>query len=203
MCSFCHEFDEERTSASRIIWENEDFLVLPTVGCLRPGYCLFMPYEHTKSFASLAVNEIKQAFALVETHRQNLESIFGKTIIAEHGSGGYSQKGASCCDHAHLHLIPMPNQVEAVYEIYEDVGGKPMEIKTVDDFAKLKNQPYMLLSPQPEVYYVWTNTDNFSRQFIRQVVAKLIGIENKYDWREHSFSENMSVTQNIICKIAA
>jgi diadenosine tetraphosphate (Ap4A) HIT family hydrolase len=195
MCSFCHEFDEERTSESRIIWENEDFLVLPTVGCLRPGYCLFMPYEHTKSFASLAVNEIKQAFALVETHRQNLESIFGETIIAEHGSGGYAQKGASCCDHAHLHLIPMPNQIEAVYEIYEAVGGKPMEIKTVDELAKLKNQPYMLLSLQPG--------DNFSRQFIRQVVAKLIGIENKYDWREHRFAENMAVTQDIFCKIAA
>lgn len=86
---------------------------------------------------------------------------------------------------------------------YEAVGGKPMQITKVDELAKLKNQPYMLLSPQPSVYYVWTNTDKFSRQFIRQVVARLIGIENKYDWREHRFSENMAATQDIICKIGA
>src|ERR1041384_1140034 len=198
LCAFCKEFDEERTADSRIIWEDRDFRLLPTKGCLCPGYCLFMPVEHVTSFAMLPEHDLCNAAYIMEDHRLTLEKVFGKTIMAEHGSGGYCKRGASCCDHAHLHLIPILGQEEQICDIYKEIGGPPKLLFSLASIKEFAGEPYILLSPEVGVYWVWTNTDNFRRQFVRWAVARVFGIEEQYDWREHSFSENMELTKRLL-----
>lgn len=197
-CAFCKEFDEERTEESRIIWENRDFLLLPTIGCLRPGYCLLMPVDHVMSFAKLSEATLSESECLIEKHRSTLKGVFGKTIIAEHGPGSYCRKGASCCDHAHLHLIPVQDQLRKVCRIYEEIGGPPTVLKSFTSIKDYADDPYLLLSPEVGVYWVWTNTDDFRSQFVRWVVARVSGIEEQYDWRKCSFTENMKNTQRLL-----
>lgn len=123
-CAFCKEFDEERTDQSRIIWESPDFVLLPTIGCLRLGYCLFMPMDHVISFAQLPSAALTQTELVLEQHRTALRSVFGATIVAEHGPASYTDRGASCCDHAHLHLIPVQDHLREVRRRrHQDPGG--------------------------------------------------------------------------------
>lgn len=194
-CFFCQEFSFERTPHSRIIWESKDFLLLPTVGCITPGYCLLMPWEHAPSFAALSETEPVEGLRIAELFRKRIAEVFGSTIIAEHGSGGYGKSGASCCEHAHLHLIPIPGQVLEARTMYEDFGGPPIILTEASELKNFASLPYIFLSPEQGTYCVWLQTANFRQQFARWVAARLLGNEGQYDWRTFKFEENMRITK--------
>jgi len=194
-CRFCKEFENSsKAERSRVIWQNENFLLFPTIGCLTPGYCLFMPRKHTYSFAELTVSEIREAFYYVEKTRLEISNVFGPTIVAEHGSSS-CDKGASCCSHAHWHLIPIRSDL--VIKEYEDTGGKPNILIKSDELSEQAGLSYMLLSPITHLYMVW-RADRFHSQFIRKVTSKILGFEWLYDWRMFPFKENMIITQQAL-----
>jgi hypothetical protein len=96
----------------------------PTVGCLTPGYCLFMPLDHIDAAADAAPREL----AFVGAAAEEMRSL----IIAEHGPRG-CELGAGCCSHAHLHMIPVPDP-GAVTAAYQATGGPG---RRVDGLASL------------------------------------------------------------------
>jgi diadenosine tetraphosphate (Ap4A) HIT family hydrolase len=193
-CQFCAEFAATRTSRSRIIWENNSLLLLPTIGCLRPGYCLLMPRIHRRSFAVLGEDELSDAENSLRCLRDRIAEKYGPMVVAEHGPGECDM-GASCCDHAHLHLIPLPGLVDSLVDIYQQVGGKPRLLSCLGDLRRFDGQPYLLLSPQDDLYMVWTNVERFKRQFVRWAIAKLMGVEALYNWRDYHFAHNMLITK--------
>lgn len=107
-CAFCTEFAALPGPGTRIICETSGWVLLPTVGCLTPGYCLFMPLDHMDAAADATPNELALADATAEEMRALISSVFGPVIIAEHGPRG-CELGAGCCSHAHLHMIPVPD----------------------------------------------------------------------------------------------
>jgi diadenosine tetraphosphate (Ap4A) HIT family hydrolase len=194
-CEFCIEFAAAGTSSrSRIIWEDNELLLLPTIGCLRPGYCLLMPRIHRRSFAALDEDELSETENSLRCLRGRIAEKYGPTVVAEHGPGECDM-GASCCDHAHLHLIPLPGLVDPLVDVYREVGGEPRLLSCLGDLHRFSDRPYLFLSPQDDLYMVWTNVERFRRQFVRWATAKLMGIENAYNWRNYSFVHNMLITK--------
>ncbi len=110
-CPYCEEYaGKNRTHSSRIIDERDGCLLIPTVGCFTEGYCLYLPARHVNSFATLATSELGSVYAnLSEISSIIKEEYQSDLIIAEHGAGSASKCGASCINHAHLHLIPVHN----------------------------------------------------------------------------------------------
>src|ERR1035441_769581 len=127
MCYFCAEFTSSWDPQSRIIWENDNFLLLPTIGCFSAGYCLLMPRDHELSFGSLPQDQVGEGFRVADHWRKQIEKTFGQAILAEHGAGE-CLRGAACCDHAHLHIIPVHGRIGQVTRAYLEVGGPPEEI---------------------------------------------------------------------------
>jgi len=192
-CAFCTEFatppgQGERT---RIICEVSGWVLLPTVGCFTPGYCLFMPLDHIDAVADAAPAELTLVSEAVENMRTLISGAFGTVIVAEHGPRG-CELGAGCCSHAHLHLIPVPN-VGEVITAYLTTGGPGRLLQDLADLPGAIDGPYLYLSPRPGEHLLWPSA-GFSRQYVRRVCAAQHGVGGEFDWRDHSFDENQALT---------
>src|SRR5262245_34047220 len=80
-----------------------------------------MPTEHVDAAADLRPTVLEDLEPAMENVRSLIESVFGPTIVAEHGSRD-CELGAGCCVHCHLHLIPVPD-ADAVTAAYRHTGG--------------------------------------------------------------------------------
>jgi len=194
-CDFCSEFEDSTyADSTRIIWSNKDFMLLPTVGCLTPGYCLFMPRKHVYSFAEINSNDGKEVIYYLEKFRSEISNIFGPAIIVEHGSA-YCDKGAGCCSHAHMHIIPVRS--DKVIDEFEKIGAEAQVLLKYEELNRYSGSPYVFLSPASHLYLVY-RADRFYSQFIRIVVSRILGFEWLYNWRKFPFHENMIITQQAL-----
>lgn len=192
-CAFCVEFSTlpSPTQETRIIYEVHGWVLLPTIGCFTPGYCLFMPLDHIDATADARPSELTHVGAAIEDMRASISGVFGPVIIAEHGPRG-CELGAGCCSHAHLHLIPVPD-VDAVAAAYRATGGSARRLKDLADLPALVDGPYLYLSPRPGEHLLWPSV-GFSRQYVRRICAAQHGVEDQFDWRDHPFDGNQAVT---------
>jgi diadenosine tetraphosphate (Ap4A) HIT family hydrolase len=190
-CEFCAEFVHSE-DGGRIIHRQGNWLLLPTLGCFVAGYCLVMPVEHREAVAELAEAELARLQDLLEGVRRVISGVYGQVLVAEHGPGG-CDLGASCCSHAHLHCIPIGPRGDAVVAAYEGVGGPPVVLSDLADLSSFAGRAYMYLSPSPQTRLVWP-ASGFPRQFVRRVCAGLLGVGDRWDWRDHPFIEQMGHT---------
>jgi len=189
MCSFCSEFLD---GSMRIIDNDESWVFLPTIGCFNLGYCLFMPIDHVRSFASIAREELREAHEKVEYYRATIAAEFqSHVIIAEHGPG-LQCMGAACCDHAHLHLIPI-NQPDDVLAAYTDVGGVGERLEAFEEIDANSSRDYLYLSPAAGEHFVWTSRV-FPKQFVRRVCARLSGLGELWNWRNYPYLDKRDET---------
>jgi diadenosine tetraphosphate (Ap4A) HIT family hydrolase len=196
-CAFCTEFSALAPSGqgSRVICEASGWVLLPTVGCFTPGYCLFMPLDHIDAAADAAPDELARAGAAAEEARTLIRGVFGPVIVAEHGPRG-CELGAGCCSHAHLHLIPVPD-VDAVTAAYQATGGPGRRLKGLADLTGAVEGPYLYLSPRPGEHLLWPSA-GFARQYVRRVCAAQHGMAERFDWRDHPFDANQALTVTML-----
>lgn len=192
-CVFCGEFANHSPRSNRILWESEGFNLLPSIGSLTPGYLLLMPKRHIKSFAELDHDELLAALDIAEQARRVVSQEFGPAIVAEHGPGALGSRSSACCDHAHWHLIPCnPYSVSLAYE---HAGGSPAILNDITHLRQWNGKSYLFLSPLKHVFWVWNQSEEFTSQFVRRVCAKILGVEELYDWAVFPFEENMILTK--------
>ncbi|MET9109697.1 HIT domain-containing protein [Streptomyces zhihengii] len=190
-CQFCTEFTTN-TSTTRLITETDNgWVLLPAIGALTPGYCLFMPLRHMDAAADLTPTALTRVTAETERMRQLVQARYGPVILAEHGPRD-CELGASCCSHCHLHLIPVPDP-DQVTAAYEQTGGPGLRLTSMADLPAAADGSYLYLSPRPGEHYYWPSA-GFARQFVRRVCADQLGIGTFYDWRDHPFTENHNRT---------
>lgn len=194
-CAFCIEFASS-SGDSRIMAEDAGWVLLPTLGCFTPGYCLFMPLDHIDAAADLHPTELARIEAGVERMRDRIASAFGPTILAEHGSRD-CQLGAGCCTHCHLHLIPVPDP-DVVTDAYQATGGTGNALRGLADLPAAADGPYLYLSPRPGHHLLWPADTRFARQYVRRVCARLHGLASRYDWRDHPFRHNQRLTADLL-----
>ncbi|MEH0407409.1 hypothetical protein ACFY7V_33800 [[Kitasatospora] papulosa] len=188
-CQFCAEFAPgESKRTTRIITETAGgWVLLPTVGALTPGYCLFMPLEHLDAAADVTPAGLALVAAEVEEMRTLIQARYGPVILAEHGPRD-CELGASCCSHCHLHLIPVPDP-DAVTAAYEATGGAGLLLTSLADLPAAADGSYLYLSPRAGEHYYWPSA-GFARQFVRRVCADQLGVGQLFDWRDHPFTEH-------------
>ena len=196
-CAFCTEFADTPPSrqGTRIICESGGWVLLPTAGCFTPGYCLFMPLEHLDAAADAALAELAQVAVAAEQMRALITTVCGPVIIAEHGPRG-CELGASCCGHAHLHLIPVPDP-GAVTAAYQATGGPGRRLASLTALPEASDGPYLYLSSRPGEHLLWP-ADGFARQYVRRVCAAQHGIPGQFDWRDHPFDANQALTLTML-----
>lgn len=182
-CAFCDEFAQP-TEATWIVARTQSRVVLPTIGCLTQGYVLYMPHEHTLAFADLDGAELRECEQDIDGLRSILADQYGPMIAAEHGPRE-CDLGAGCCEHAHMHLIPVPAPDRVVKE-YVKIGGPTEPVRALAECLASVDQAYVYVSPAPAEHYIWPATA-FPRQWVRRVCADIHGRASQWDWRDHPF----------------
>lgn len=182
-CAFCDEFAQP-TEATWIVARTQSRVVLPTIGCFAQGYLLYMPHEHTFAFADLDGAELRECEQDIDGLRSALADRYGPVIVAEHGPRK-CDLGAGCCDHAHIHLIPVPTPDRVVKE-YVEIGGPTEPYRTLAECLASVDEAYVYVSPAPAEHYIWPATA-FPRQWVRRVCADIHARASQWDWRDHPF----------------
>jgi len=177
----------EQPYQRRIILENDEFAVLPSLGALTPGHVLLCPKVHTCSFSHIAQrvsNEVESSFReLKSALTQLLQRHYGSAIhVFEHGMASRQNHIPCTIDHAHLHFIPIPESVEIVPEnsdTWSSIGT------SFDALARHTRDSEYLLHETPEgmVNVVTGPAGSFASQSLRRLCANRLGRYELWDWK--------------------
>ena len=186
-CIFCN-IDTSKIE-NTIIEETNNFLILPSIGSLVDGYLLIVSKRHVNSMANLSENEKKEYEFLINKYRNLFKKIYNKSpIIFEHGSPILnSNMKASSVIHAHSHIVNH-NFID------ENSIIKKLKFKEMNNLKFLsKDKNYIMYINSENKYYI-TNDFKPISQILRKIIAKDLGYENMFDWKEYKFLENIYST---------
>ena len=196
-CRFCNivnvrvKDNEPFPIYNTILYETSDFLVLPALGSLVPGYMMIISRKHIYSMAYLTEEEMRELRDLVQYLKGILLKKYGiLPILFEHGSAlGLCDESACSVEHAHWHLVPI--QLSKESKIIENTGT--IQIPDLQTVRLYKGKSYMLYVNEKEQHYI-SNDTMLSSQYMRKWIARESGHSSKWDWKKYEFIDNIAET---------
>lgn len=195
-CRFCHGLRVEAPPPTWIdepIYETDSFVVLPSVGALVEGWMLVLPREHFIN-ASCVATSLRNEFAQVVDHTISVVADeFGPPTVFEHGPSSDGSRLGCGVDHAHVHVVPLPFNLED--ELLVQSGGLEWSSRECHmtelppqsrDYLALSMGSSRTLLAFPEVAV---------SQFFRRRIAAALGRPEDYDYRSHPFLEKVATTR--------
>lgn len=198
-CEFCKEIKDfnssrvgsiyERSISSRIIRQNEHFIVLPTIGQIVPKSLLLLPKKHYETFAQIETDILREGIAMLDEIENKLFT--GGNILFEHGAKKCTS--ASCgVYHAHIHIVPIEGEIN-----FEDLVGtnailSPSIEHAFNDLKKEDNYIFFK-NTNNRVYYNTIkqgNPDLFKSQYFRRWLSANFFPEKEWDWKKYNVIEN-------------
>jgi diadenosine tetraphosphate (Ap4A) HIT family hydrolase len=185
-CEFCIRNDRidlpaDIKLAKRVLYETSHFIVFPTLGPLADGHLLISPKEHYISVGEVPSQLYPELEEITAEVLLKLSDTYGCSILFEHGPASPAKKAGSCIDHAHLHAIPLAN------DILEDIA-REYPYSPAKSFHDLKARfeagiPYLFYQNRTEERFVFDIPDKIPCQYLRRIVAARIpGMEDLWDW---------------------
>jgi diadenosine tetraphosphate (Ap4A) HIT family hydrolase len=173
-----------------IIFETEHFVVLPSLGSLVTGWLLVLPKTPLCRIADLN-NECRHEFEVLVHHCiDQAEREFGQAFVFEHG-GNQGSKISCGVDQAHLHIVPLDFDLLRLAKqstpqscVSQDGLVFPYDICGRDE--------YWYVSDQKQTAAI-TVTEPQS-QWFRKLIARQTGQDNKWNYKEYPFLDNIDQT---------
>lgn len=192
-CFLCEVVEGNPEHPEHILYESENFFVLPGLGAFFDGYVMIVPKKHVMSFAELNTKEYEEFLRVLNDMRFILESVYKKKIfVFECGSGrDGGGKHATSIVHAHIHLAA--TDMPVLREVHKS-GLYPALINP-RNLLNYGEYPYMLYIDQFDNWYISSDPDTyFPRQHPRQVLADYMNLpKGAYNWRTNPLREQMDV----------
>lgn len=199
ICPFCAEMHDNTLNPlkqNRIVRETENFIVIPSVGCLVVNYLLVIPKNHYTCFGQLNKMEYNELYALLEDLHSINQTIFkSKTIMFEHGSVTENSNSGNSVYHAHLHVLPFINT------LMDDILSDDLKVNQISDIHDLratieKTSSYLYYYDIDKKSYDITHAGIVS-QYFRRLISKHLNKPDEWNWRKYPFIENMSKTLSL------
>ena len=210
-CTICSELrgDDENNfmfmlfgkKFNSIIKKTQNFAVIPTIGQIVEGYIMIVPIDHHYSIASLPENLFKEFDELKRECKEALFKIYGrKCICFEHGAVGtcFEKKAGCCTDHAHLHIVPV--EIDLLREIEQIFKSEKIETTKMLSEKYKKGIPYLFFENSNQEMYVF-EAPLVDSQYFRKLVAKNLGLIDKWDWRSNPGNNEIMATTEKLRKI--
>ena len=194
-CSFCAKFGALMSSSTSAfydtpLFQNELFVIVPTLGSFVPGYLLLVPRQHTLNFAALRPGHLHAAELLLESTLRRATSIWGDCIVFEHGPCAADQNHA-CIDHAHWHIVPSAADIESYLHPRIIFAELPRLDEGLEN-AMWGDQSYLLIKQRG--HWLLAESQAPPTQFIRRVLCQLMHLGDVWNWRCHPFYNNIMET---------
>ena len=195
-CKFCEIYSTNSVKAlsDKILYESKSFYVIPALGCIVKNYIMIISKRHINSMCYLTNPERKELIELINRFRILFKKKYGfYPIIFEHGASKTEVNRSSCCIvHAHIHIVPY------VITKQQDMINN-LKLLSLNDFEEFFNAgyetPYIFyMDNQGQIYFKDCKEAVVPSQIIRKWIASDMGQPNDWDWRNHSFDENIEAT---------
>lgn len=192
-CIFCENIINDGDTLSHnkkcpfvdvIIYESENFVVVPGLGPLTEGYLMIMTKQHYLSLAQIPENLYDEYLEVERDMCDLLETMYGRKVsVFEHGTGANGAVGLKSIVHMHMHLM-LDNALSKEYlRMYSMVPIESVCGKTTESYFYYKSpNGEMWMVTDPEVY--------IQRQVHRQIYAEEHGLaKGQFNWRTTAFTE--------------
>lgn len=178
-CRLCREYQTKEN----VIFESDNFFVVPSIGQIVEGYLLICSKQHFISVSQFPQKLLPEFEEIKSKVRDILTKYYIAPIFFEHGPTAVNKKGGCCVEHAHLHAVPV--NVDILVDLL-----KNFQAKKIEDFSPLvqqleKNIPYFYYENQAGGKYLFELSDPVSSQYLRQLVAVKINQKDKWDWMQY------------------
>jgi ATP adenylyltransferase len=204
-CQFCAELAGDGNTfysdamggrlPSRVLYEDEHFVVMPPLGEFMEGGLLLLSREHLLSFAHLPEPLFERLERLIEAIRRVLTSRYGvPPLFFEHGPAPEWSKGACCVDHAHLNVFPAAVVVQP--HLAERMS---FPLPSLAGLSRLQRS---------EFGYLFIQENDGSRrvydgqlvptQLVRRIVTSAIGCPERWHWRDFLGQDKLLATYNAL-----
>ncbi|MDB2705011.1 hypothetical protein N9Y67_00565 [Pseudomonadota bacterium] len=208
-CKYCN-FIQGNSSLvyDSVIDETENFVVVPTLGSLLPGWQLICPKTHYLNTTMLNQNEKLEFNNLLAQRIKATFDLYQKQVVVfEHGAVVDNSLVGCGIDHAHVHILPVDfDFLEAVKS--NEVSFSSLELDNISDFYlnnTIDDKPYWICSVVGEEVLFSSDMEATS-QFFRKIIAKELNKEGNFDYKEFSYVENAVKTisdfSNLSVKLA-
>ena len=197
-CCFCAEnfrFREADASGafeipSRILFENENWYLVPTLGCFTTGYVLLISKKHVFSVANLDCDSFREMLAIKARVEEFLAEHCGmKCLCFEHGVTSDSCDGPNSVNHLHLHIAPFHRPI-----------WRDMALDGFQSVARYEDLLSIWAADLPDAYLIFQDVDGkiyyhgnasgFPSQFFRMRIAPYYGA-SEWNWKRNDYGDNI------------
>jgi diadenosine tetraphosphate (Ap4A) HIT family hydrolase len=191
-CPFCTELQQDGPSifagimgqrlASRVVYEDDHFVVFPPLGEFMEGGLLVLTRQHMLSLAHLQPEKFEHLERLLRALGKALVELYGvPPLIFEHGPAPEWSKGVCCVDHAHLNIFPA--QVHVHPHLAKRMN---LPIGSLSELSELRKAEfgYLFVQENDGTRRVYDG-QNVPTQFVRRVVTGQLGHPERWHWRDY------------------
>lgn len=188
-CQFCLEFDFELEAIyfslgaegprDRAVHRSEHFRVIPPLGQFVEGAVMLVSEEHVPSCGDLAPPVADHLEGLMRVASNVLSRTYCRPLFFEHGPRAAATKGACCVDHAHVHAFPVDVDVHS----FLAARFPHRSIERLEELRAVRPNGYLFLEQHGQRYVY--EVDPVPSQLIRQVIARELGVPNRWHWRDY------------------
>lgn len=170
--------------------ESENFVVLPSLGSIVPGWLLVVPKWPTTRIADIGIGKRGEFESLVAKSRAFIEQVYGECFMFEHG--GYSGSLISCgVDQAHLHVVPLDFDLIEKARIEKGINWNTANRQLLPyDFAG-QHEYWYASSKNGSIFGEVSEPES---QWFRKLIAENVGLAKMWDYKEFEFAENIQHT---------
>lgn len=204
-CPFCIELEGDGSSifremmgerlVSRIVYEDEDFVVLPPLGQFMKGGLLLLSRRHIPSFACLPAEKFEKLEKLLAAICRTLVQHWGVSpLVFEHGTASERSKGACCVDHAHLNIFPAP------VRIHPHLNTRMhLRIGALSELTRLRPAEFGYLFVQENDGTRHAYDGQYApSQLVRRIITSQLGIPERWHWRDFPGYDELLATYSAL-----
>jgi diadenosine tetraphosphate (Ap4A) HIT family hydrolase len=165
-----------------VIDESENFYAKAALGHFVFGYTLIIPKEHFLSYAYVPEHLFPELEAFRDSVLDKLHNICQHPITTlEHGAINRCQRGGSCIDHAHLHLMPLSPDLYPLLSERFSFG----ELESMSEVRRFNDAQVSYLYYQREGLrsHAVQLSQDVPSQLLRQLACQALGEPELWDWR--------------------
>lgn len=204
-CEFCDEWAGGQSNSFRLNFSLEQlpnrtlastqhFKIVVGLGALREGYLLILPVEHIRCMGYLSNPEyfLELAFILQKTREICEDHYQSPMIFFEHGNFSDDKPGGSCLDHAHIHCLPLTQDISEI--LNRQLSGYPIDQLIELQKPIMVHEAYLFVEDQSGQRFIYLLPNNLPSQYMRRIWASLISEDDLWDWDVFLGKENIIKT---------
>lgn len=178
--------------------ESRYFVCVPSLGSMVPGWVLISPKRPVLCMDELTSEEVEDFQAFFAELSSEVSRTFGPISAFEHGARSPGSATGCGVDQAHLHIVPINFQ-----RLWAEVSASQVwyeQSLAVTHNASLPTREYLWVSNGSTAQIAYPTVP--TSQFFRRAIARIIGAEAQWDYRNYPFHEHIAETRRVLSTAA-